>query len=65
METTIKNNTINYANRVAKTNNDILDKITRNTHKGNWKEVTDKILGKIGMEIEDKEAIKHMTKQKN
>ncbi len=50
METTIKNR-ISCTNRVAKTNRNILGKITRNTHKGNWKEVTDQI-SDVGMESE-------------
>jgi hypothetical protein len=63
METTINKNRINYSNRVAKTKKDILGKITKSTHKGNWKEITDKISEDIGIREEDKVGKKNNTKR--
>ncbi len=37
---------------------------TKSTHKGNWKEITDKILDDIGITREDKVGKKHTTKRK-
>ena len=54
MESTIKLNRINYANRVAKTKKDSLGKITKSTHKQSWKEVIGKISNDIGITMENK-----------
>ncbi len=64
MESTIQKNKINYANRVAKMKKYMFVKITRSTHKGSWKEVTDKISDNIGIIMEDKVGKTHTNKRK-
>ncbi len=64
MESIINKSRINHANRGAKTKKYIPCKIIKSTHKGTWKEVTDKIADDIGITMEDKVCKMHTSKRK-